>query len=132
MPEKILYFVVQELIYFLFWNNNLVWKLQLCQTSNLSSISIVLINIVFLLDEMFYFFCKPRGSLLSIVNVQSEIKLERIFKIVQNSVPIKHINCSPDKISICIFVVLDFAKIRRIKNFQVTFCKNNLEMKIRM
>ena len=54
----------------LFWNNNLVWKLQLCYVGLLVevstsqvlyvfinfTISIVLINIAFLLDEIFYFF----------------------------------------------------------------------------
>ena len=57
--------------------NNLVWKLQLSYVGLLVEVSISLgiacycfytisidfINIVFLLNEIFNFFCKPRGGL---------------------------------------------------------------------
>ena len=56
-----------------------------------------------------------------------------IIGIYESSIPIKHINCSSDKISICIVIVPDVGKIKwRKKNFQVKFGENDLVMRIRM
>ena len=77
----------------LFGNHNLVWKLQLRYVRLLVNfqspqvmcivvvfiVTIAFINTVFLLDDIFYFFCKPFSSM---INVSCGIKLESIFKIV--------------------------------------------------
>ena len=109
------------------------------------TISIAFIDIVFLLYEIF--FVNQRESLSSTVTNSCGLKLESIFKIVlfrintffidtgiyESSFPIKHINCSSHKVSICILVVPEVANIRWWKNnFLVKFCENDLVMRIRM
>ena len=95
MSNKLLYFFVYELIYMLFGNKNFVWKFQLRYVGLLAELSISSSNVYcccFYCFDSFYkhcfslgwyfFFCKPRGSLSSIVNVSYGIKLESILKIV--------------------------------------------------
>ena len=110
------------------------------------TVSIAFINIVFQLDFFFFFFffVDQGGSLSSMVNVSWGIKLESIFRIVlfrmnlfinvsiyECFIPVKHSNCSSDKISICILVVPDVTQIRWwLMNFPVKFCKNDLVMRI--
>ena len=153
-----MYFFVYELIYMLFRNNNLVWKLQLHHLGLLVELSISSSNVYcccFYYFDSFYkhcfslgwfFFCKPRGFF--IINGQC-FMWNKIRKYIQNSffrmttssltlvftkaLSQSNINYPSDKISICILVVPDITKIRWwIMNFQVKFCKIDLVMGIRM
>ena len=136
MPNKLQYFAVYELICKLFGNNNLIWKLQFRYVALLVkvsvslvlhviivfTISIAFINIVFLLDEIFIFFVKGGRYHQRLCFVLKKIRKYIQNSFIQNkqlfigigiyksSVEIKHINCSSDKISVCILVVPDFAK----------------------
>ena len=162
MSNNLLHFSVYESIYKLFGNNNLIWKLQFRYVGLLVEVSVSLSIVCYccfyhcgsfykhrfsLRRDFLVFFVNQGGSLSSAVNVQCGIKIEIIFQIVfvqnehllvstglyESSVPIKHINCSSDKISICILVVLDVTKIRCLKKIsKVKFCENDLVMSIRI
>ena len=159
VPNKLLNFSVYELICMLFGNNNLIWKLQFRYAGLPVEVSISLgiacyccfyyfhsfYQHCFSLGLDFLFFCKPRG--VAVINGYCFV-WNKIRKCIQNSfvqnknlfidigiykssVLIKHINYLSDKISICILVVPDIAKIKQQKNnFQIKFCKNDLAMRI--
>ena len=160
MSNKVLHFFVYELIYMLFRNNNLVWKLQLHHLGLPVELSISSRNVYccccyyfdsfyknfFSFACLFFFFCKPRG--VFIINGQC-FMWNKIRKYIQNSffrmttssltlvftkaLSQSNINCPSDKINICILVVPEITKTRWwIMNFQVKFCKTDLVMRIRM
>ena len=137
-----MYFFVYELIYTLFRNNNLVWKLQLHHLGLLVELSISSSNVYcccfYYFDSFykhcfslgwffffFFFFCKPRG--VFIINGQCSM-WNKIRKYIQNSffrmttssltlvftkaLSQSNINCLSDKINICILVVPEITKIR--------------------
>ena len=70
-------FFVFELIYKLFGNNNLVWKLQFCYVGHLVEVSLSL-SIVF----YYCLFCKPRGVV--VINGYYFV-WTKIRKYIQNS-----------------------------------------------
>ena len=82
MPNKLLYFTVYELIYTLFGNNNLIWKLQFRYVGLLVEVSIFSSIACY---YCFYFFCffslmrffsvNQGGSLSSAIKVLCGIKL---------------------------------------------------------